>query len=154
MPLLNFGNRRSAQAGNAGEIGKLDYRIGNPTVGQGVFLTGTTQNIPVENGVTPSVYHSLAAEDSVVVKDTAGTILGFVANSTTAQYIHVFSRVSVPVASSVPYMTFPIAASETIVVDFGYYGVPCDAGIVIANSTTQQTYTDGGDDCLFNVTYV
>lgn len=48
MPLLNLGNRRSAQAGNAGEIGKLDYRIGNAHVGQGVFLTGTTAPIPVE----------------------------------------------------------------------------------------------------------
>lgn len=48
MPLLNFGNRRSAQAGNAGEIGKLDYRIGNPHVGQGVFLTGAERTIPVE----------------------------------------------------------------------------------------------------------
>lgn len=49
MPLLNLGNRRSQQAGNAQEIGKLDYRIGNPNVGQGVFLTGAERVIPVED---------------------------------------------------------------------------------------------------------
>ena len=54
MPLLNLGNRRSAQAGNAGEIGKLDYRIGNPIVGQGVFLTGATEAIPT-SGATANV---------------------------------------------------------------------------------------------------
>ena len=48
MPLLNLGSRHSQQAGNAGEIGKLDYRIGNPNVGQGVFLTGAEKRLPVE----------------------------------------------------------------------------------------------------------
>ena len=48
MPLLNHGNRRSQQAGNAGEVGKLDYRIGNATHGQGVYLTGSESIIPVE----------------------------------------------------------------------------------------------------------
>lgn len=46
MPLLRLANRR--KGGNEGEIGKLDYRIGNTAVGQGVFLTGATSPIPVE----------------------------------------------------------------------------------------------------------
>lgn len=51
MPLLNLGNRRSSKAGNDGDIGKLDYRIGNPIVGQGVFLTGTERPIDTTEGI-------------------------------------------------------------------------------------------------------
>ncbi len=50
LNLLRLVGRRSNSAGNSGEIGKLDFRIGNESVGQGVYLTGTTATLPVETG--------------------------------------------------------------------------------------------------------
>lgn len=65
-PLLNFGNRRSAQGGNDGEIGKLDYRIGNPHVGQGVFLTGAERVI---DAAPPQLSHQ--DNESLTVSTTS-----------------------------------------------------------------------------------
>lgn len=102
---------------------------------------------------SPSVDASTAAEDNRVVKASAGTLFGFTVNSTTAQYIQIHNTAALPSGGAVPFLTFPIAANETIVVDFGVYGQRCGTGITIVNSTTQQTWTDGGDDCLFNTRY-
>lgn len=105
---------------------------------------------------TPTVDVSTAAEDNRVVKASAGTLYGFTAASTTAQYIQIFNLTAVPASGAgvVPFLTFPITANGTIAIDFGVYGIRCSTGIVIANSTTFLTYTDGGDDTLFNTQYV
>ena len=67
MPLLNFLNRHAQQAGNAGEIGKLDYRIGNPTAGQGVFLTGTTTPIDtVDDAIAFDGFESVSVSTTAV----------------------------------------------------------------------------------------
>ncbi len=50
LNLLRWMARRSQQAGNDGEIGKLDYRIGNGTIGQVVAISGTQVVLPVETG--------------------------------------------------------------------------------------------------------
>ena len=84
MPLLNFGNRRSAQAGNAGEIGKLDYRIGNPTVGQGVFLTGTTTPI-----ATAPPLMSYQNKETITVSSTALPLTASIAENFNYAFITV-----------------------------------------------------------------
>lgn len=102
---------------------------------------------------SPSVDVSTAAEDNRVVKASAGALYGFVVNSTTSQYIQIHNKAALPSGGDVPFLTFPIVANTTLTVDFGVYGIWCSTGITIVNSTTQQTYTDGGDDCLFNTQY-
>lgn len=122
--------------------------------GAGVLAAGI---IPANIATaTPTVDASTAAEDNRVVKASAGTLYGFTAASTTAQYIQIFNLTAVPASGAgvVPFLTFPITANGTIAIDFGVYGIRCSTGIVIANSTTFLTYTDGGDDTLFNVQYV
>ncbi|HET6497363.1 MAG TPA: hypothetical protein VFH61_18610 [Thermoleophilia bacterium] len=63
MPLLNIGRRNAQQAGDAGEVGRLDYRIGNPNIGQGVFLTGSERQIQTNvqlDADEPTFKHMLA----------------------------------------------------------------------------------------------
>ncbi len=69
LKLLRFMNRREPTAGNNGSIGALDRRIGNGVVGQGVFLTGTTDIIPVE---TADILAD--AFEQVTVSTTAKTL--------------------------------------------------------------------------------
>lgn len=75
MPLLNFANRRSATAGNAGSIGNLAFRIGNAIFGQGVFLTGTTQPIAVEaENITWSAFETITVSSTAVALTEARAV--------------------------------------------------------------------------------
>ena len=103
---------------------------------------------------SPSVDVSAAAEASSVAKASAGTAYGFSANSSAAGYIQFHNATSLPANTTVPFLTYPIAANETIAYDFGVYGERFSTGIVIAYSTTQQTLTIGGAVMLANVRYV
>ena len=159
MPLLRFLNRRSQQGGNDGEIGKLDYRIGNSQVGQGVFLTGTMENVSTAASPTPydpaGIRHvsSAAIEASHVLLDAAGMLYRFSYNNGNAatRYLQLFNSKTLPSNGAVPYCApIPVLTGQTVSVDFGVLGIPFPTGIMIANSTTAATLTIGSADGFFS----
>ena len=150
--LLTHGNRRSQQAGNAGVVGKLDYRIGNATDGQGVYLTGTEQ--PIAVGSVPANYDasglqhiaSAAIETSHVLLAAAGQLYRFSYNNGNGatRYLQLFNAKALPANGAVPYCTpVPVLTGQTVNIDYGALGLPFPTGIVIANSTTAASLTIG-----------
>jgi hypothetical protein len=90
---------------------------------------------------------------SIVVKPTSGLLYGFWVSSVAAQFILVFDLNAVPAAATVPLLSFPVAATSGV----GANWIPPRAfrnGIVLANSSTQHTFTVGSADCLWDVNYL
>lgn len=75
MPLFSHTNRRSPKAGNESEVGKLDYRIGNPNHGQGVYLTGAEQPIATEGQVVTSEFMLGTTTTAYTAGDAVGQII-------------------------------------------------------------------------------
>jgi hypothetical protein len=69
------------------------------------------------------------------------------------RYIQVFDAAALPGNGATPLMTFPLTAGQSFVppVDLGVYGRVFQAGVVIANSTTETTLTLGSADSFFDL---
>lgn len=82
MPLLVHMNTHAQTVGNEGRIGKLDYRIGNGKDGQGVYLTGAENPIPVEIVESPDfplspLFSNTLTTTLVQIKDEAPVTVNF-----------------------------------------------------------------------------
>jgi len=97
---------------------------------------------------------STAAEASRVIKASAGRLFGMTVMSTAAQYIQLFNATSAPADTTVPIISFDIAANTAKSIDFGEYGRYFSTGIVVTNSSTATTKTIGSTTCLFDAQYV
>ena len=97
--------------------------------------------------------NSGAVAASIVVETGPCFLAGFTVSSVSAQYIQVFDLAAVPANTTVPTMSYTLAATSTLMVDW----IPprfFKNGIVLANSSTQHTLTIGSADCIFDVQYV
>lgn len=107
---------------------------------------------------TPSISVSTALESArgTAVKASAGKVfaLRVYNNKASAQWIQIHQAASAPADATVPFLSFPIAATSNINIDFGVYGIYCTTGIYVCNSTTGPTKTLGAADCLFNVQFM
>ncbi len=83
-------------------------------------------------------------------------VLGFIVYSSkaAAQWLHFWDGDRVPAAGTAPDMAFPLGAHDYVAVFYGPPGRPCASGFVLANSTTETTYTAGLADCFFDVQYL
>ncbi|MFA5670654.1 MAG: hypothetical protein WC967_15560 [Balneolaceae bacterium] len=158
-------------------LSALESTTVNGTVELGVSTLAALENITVEVGATSlaaletielgtttinalggtvaaSEVHSIAYEASHVIKDTAGSLLGFTGyNSGPTQWIHVYDSATLPADTAVPVVILKVAADDNFSWDSGREPYPFASGIVIANSTTGPTKTIGAADCWFNVLY-
>jgi len=116
--------------------------------------------VTINNAVTalntaPSMASSVAYEASNVAKAAAGTLFavwGY--NSGAAQYIQVHNTASLPADTAIPIIVFKVPATDNFYFDIGgSFGVTCDTGITVCNSSTVPTKTIGGADCFFNASY-
>jgi hypothetical protein len=99
--------------------------------------------------------NSRALANSLIVKATTGLLFGFTAVSTNvaAQFIQLFDRKDVPANTAVPLLSFPVAA-ENIAAGLWVPGRAFVQGIVIVNSTTQDTLTIGAADTIFDAQFL
>jgi hypothetical protein len=104
---------------------------------------------PVERSTAATT----ALTSSLVAKDSAGDLLGIVGYSTLDQFIQIHDASSVPADTEIPLVVIPIVADTPFSIDFGDYGLPCDVGIVVCNSTTGPTKTLGADDVFMTAIY-
>lgn len=100
------------------------------------------------------IARSTALEASRVVKVEGGTLWAIRVTNTSAsaQYIQVHNTVSVPADTAVPIETVLVAATNSVVIPFAY-GLRCDTGISLSNSSSAATKTIGSADCWFSVDY-
>jgi hypothetical protein len=100
----------------------------------------------------PTVAKTTALATSLVVKASAGKLLGFAGYSTTAQFIQVHDTTSLPADTAVPVLVFPIEANKPFSIKLpGSH--PCATGITICNSTTGPTKTIGSANTWITAYY-
>lgn len=111
-----------------------------------------------EQGRFPLSVNSGKKVNTLLVK-SAGATLFFVSGlsaRTTPQYIQVFDAIVAPAAGAVvngPVIYVP-AGPVNFSAAWGLVGRRFFAGIFLVNSTTDQTYTAGSADTIFDVQYV
>lgn len=71
-------------------------------------------------------------------------------NSGSAQFIQLHDAASLPADTSVPDVVIAVPATSNFTIDFGEVGRVFGTGIVICNSSTGPTKTEGADDCWFD----
>ena len=97
---------------------------------------------------------TVAYKDRLVVKNTRGKLYGFtVYNSGAAGFVQIHDATAMPSDTAVPLMVFAIAATGNLAIDFGVHGLSCLLGIVITNSSTGPTLTNGADDCFISAQF-
>jgi len=136
--------------GGSGGVGLTDAELRATPVPISGTVTATA-------GVTGTLSNdtSVAYEASSVTKASAGTVYGVTGynSRTTAQFFQFFNSATVPADTSVPVITFTVAASSNFSVDFGVYGRYFSTGIAWANSSTGATKTIGANDVFCDVNY-
>lgn len=107
------------------------------------------------SGLFPLNSRSPQVENRRRVKSGAGLLFGFSVYSTVAQNIQLFDlqNVAVLATGAVPVMNWPIQAKQTICIGWSEPWESFAQGIIIANSTTDTSYTQGTNSCLFDVQY-
>ncbi len=97
---------------------------------------------------------SAALEAFRVVKNGDGILYGFtVTNTGAAQFVLGFDGRTLPADGAVPIFSFPVAA-DNVCLALWVPGRTFFAGIVLANSSTNDTLTIGSADCLFDAQYL
>lgn len=99
--------------------------------------------------------NSGAAVNSLVVKQTSGILFGFTASSTLVggQFIQLFDASTLPADTAVPTLVFPVPTVSVLTVNY----IPPRAfrnGIIICNSTTQNTKTIGAANTILDVQFL
>jgi hypothetical protein len=99
--------------------------------------------------------NSRGLANSLIVKATTGLLFGFTAVSTNvaAQFIQLFDARTVPADTTVPLLSFPVAAAN-VAASVWVPGRAFVQGIVICNSTTQATKTTGAADTIFDAQFL
>jgi hypothetical protein len=93
-----------------------------------------------------------ALATNLVVKASAGKLLGFYGYSTVTQFIQVHNATSLPADAAVPDGVFPITASAPFSI-WLEHPEPYTTGIVICNSTTGPTKTIGAANTWITALY-
>lgn len=111
-----------------------------------------------ERGRFPLSVNSGKKVSSLLVKSGGGSLFslsGFTSR-TSPQYIQIYDAIAAPAASAVVNgpVIYVLAGPINFSVSFGTYGRRFFAGIFIANSTVDQTYTAGAADTIFDCQYV
>lgn len=124
--------------------------FGNPGDGSSVWYFVAKL---IEASASNATTTALAA--SLVVKASAGVLLGFQGVNTSAspQYIQVHDAASLPADTAVPKMLITVPAGENFSLDLGR-GRVFTTGIVICNSSTAATKTIGSADCWIDAQYL
>lgn len=136
-----------------------------PTLGQKA-ISGSVSVTPAANAsilVTPVSYLGyvrLANSSGANIKNTAGSILSFVATNlnVSIRYIHLFDKSSSPIPGEAPTLMYPLFGSNLLIIDtaiWGLAGVSFSNGISWGCSTTPLTYTpSSGSDVIFEMRYL
>ena len=138
------------------------------------YITGPPPADGVENDKGAAWYESLQHDmtgggfplsanprvlaNFVAVKSGAGLLFGFSVYNSAAfgQNVQFFDATTVAALTSgttVPWINWPIQARQTIVISFTKPWRACTQGIVLANSTTDTVWTQGANNCVFDVQY-
>lgn len=104
------------------------------------------------------VARNTAAAASLLAKAATGTFVSLVGvNTGAAQYILVFDAAALPAnADATALFRFAVADGTTTPQNFSLtftFGVPCNSGIVVCNSSTIASKTLGSANCYFSVVY-
>ena len=92
---------------------------------------------------------------SLVVSDSEAHLVSLVGynSKTSAQFIQIHNKTSLPADAQVPLYTFTVPASSNFSLDIPsgdqVQGIPFTTGIVVCNSSTGPTKTIGVADCWF-----
>ena len=100
-----------------------------------------------KNATTPAV------ANNILVTTGPAFLCGFTVSSVAAQFVLVFDAATLPAENTVPLLSFEVAATSALAMDWvqpRYFR----NGIVLCNSSTQHVKTIGSADCLFDVQYV
>ena len=111
---------------------------------------------PTSAATNFSQYSSAAAESSEVIKASAGRLYGGVLNNANAaaRYFQFFNSTTLPADTAVPFVTIYCPANQSVSFSFADTdGLYFSTGIVVCNSTTQNTKTIGSADSLFNIVF-
>lgn len=104
----------------------------------------------------PTNASSVARSNSLVVKSGPGTLYGFTvySNKASAQFILLFDTNAVPADGALPVVPFAVAATADVGVYFGPMGRFFFQGIVLTNSSTDNSKTIASADCWFDAQYL
>jgi len=110
---------------------------------------GWPEELP-RNAVTPALARSIVAFTG------RGRLIGGTCTNTknATQFLLFFDAATVPATGAVPLIAKSMASSDAQGFSFPVAGRWFDQGCVIANSSTQTTFTPGSADCFFDVQYV
>lgn len=105
----------------------------------------------------PRNVFSLARSASIVVSTVPGTLFGFnvYSNKASAQFILLFDTSAGTVSNgALPVAVFAVNATTHLPIDYGPVGRWFEQGIILANSSTDNSLTLGSADCWFDVQYI
>jgi hypothetical protein len=131
-------------------------------VGAGGIQTSPAENLRVlvrelfDSGLPLNVHSRGALTNSLIVKPTAGYLLGLTANSTNvaAQYILLFDSATVPSNGAIPTTSFTVPLASHLAIYFNTPGRAFQTGICVCNSTTAATLTIGAADTYFDAQFI
>jgi hypothetical protein len=93
-----------------------------------------------------------AYASSLVGKSSKGEFFGVHGyNNGADQWIMIFDASSLPVDGTTPKLRFKVDAQSNFFGTQDLLSYAMQTGIVVANSTTAETLTNGAADCLFHV---
>lgn len=89
---------------------------------------------------------------SLVISANPAILFGLTAYSSkaSAQFIQLHDASALPANGAVPKIVITVAATSNIGIDYGNIGRQFSTGIVVCNSSTEETLTIGSADCWFD----
>jgi hypothetical protein len=140
-----FGVRQDVPGSLVGASG--DYTLPQMDAMGAVRVATGSPSASATNATTTA----LAA--SLVVKASAGRLMGAQGYTSTAGFVQVHNAASVPAESAVPVITIPTEAGKNWSIDFGALGRIFSTGITIVYSTTGPIKTIGSAEMWADAQY-